>query len=90
MVFIAEFYCMSVDEREKENENVWYCPVIKMKKKQNKNNRKYSKPSMARTSFGPWTFIRGMGSSSHWELNMAPGQEANGDNLGKSFWYFIQ
>ena len=40
---------------------------------------------MARTSFGPWKFVRDMGSASHRRLIMASGQEANGDNLGKSF-----
>ena len=40
---------------------------------------------MARTSLGPWKFVRDMGSYSHWELIMVPGQEANSDNLGKSF-----
>ena len=38
---------------------------------------------MARTSLGPWKFVRDMGSSSHCRLDMAPGQEANSDNLGK-------
>ena len=37
---------------------------------------------MARTSLGPWKFVRGMGTSSHWGLIMAPVQEANGDNSG--------
>ena len=36
---------------------------------------------MARTSLGPWKFVRDMGSSSHWGLIMAQGQEANGDKL---------
>ena len=36
---------------------------------------------MARASLGTWKFIRDMGSSSHWGFIMAPGQEANGDNL---------
>ena len=40
---------------------------------------------MARTSLGPWKLVRDMGSSSHRELIMAPGQEANSDNIGKSF-----
>ena len=31
---------------------------------------------------GPWKFVRGMGSSSHWGQIIAPGQEANDDNLG--------
>ena len=37
---------------------------------------------MARTSLGPLKFVRDMGSSSHWGLIMAQGQEANGDKLG--------
>ena len=44
-----------------------------------------SKTSVVRTSLGPWKFIREMGSSNHRGLIMAPCQEANGDNLGKSF-----
>ena len=40
---------------------------------------------MAQTSLGPWKFVRDMGSSSHWGLIMEPGQEANCDNLRKSF-----
>ena len=40
---------------------------------------------MARTPLGPWKFVRDMGSSSNWGLIMAPGQEANNDNLGESF-----
>ena len=44
-----------------------------------------SKTSVVQTSLGPWKFIREMGSSSHRGLIMAPCQEANGDNLGKSF-----
>ena len=43
----------------------------------------YCKTLMARTALGPWKFIRDMGSSSHWGLIMAPGQEANVDNSGK-------
>ena len=35
--------------------------------------------------FGTMELVRGMGSSSHCGLIMAQGQEANGDNLGKSF-----
>ena len=35
------------------------------------NTTNYSKTSMARTSLGPWKFIRDMGSSSHWGLIMA-------------------
>ena len=50
----------------------------------------YSRTSMARTPLGPWKFVRDMGSSSHWGLIMAPGQEANSDNLGKSFWFSTQ
>ena len=45
----------------------------------------YSRTSMARTSLGPWKFVREMGSSSQWDLIMAPGQEANGNNLWKCF-----
>ena len=40
---------------------------------------------MAQTSLGPWKFVRDMGSSSHWGLIMALGQEANGDKLGVFF-----
>ena len=40
---------------------------------------------MARTSSGPWKFIRDTGSSRHGGLIIIPSQEANGDNLGKSF-----
>ena len=45
----------------------------------------YSKTSMAQTSLGPWKFIQNMGSLTHRGLIMASGQEANGDNLRKSF-----
>ena len=45
----------------------------------------YSQTSLDRTSLGLRKFIREMGSSSQWDLIMAPGQEANGDNLYKSF-----
>ena len=38
---------------------------------------------MARTSLGPWKFIRDMGSSNHCGLIMTQGQKANGDNLGR-------
>ena len=31
-----------------------------------------------------WKFVLDMGSLSHWGLIIAPGQEANGDNLGMS------
>ena len=34
---------------------------------------------------GPWKFVRDIGSSSHLGLIKAPGQEPNGNNLGKSF-----
>ena len=34
---------------------------------------------MARTSLGPWTFVRDMGSSSHSGLIIAPGQDVNGE-----------
>ena len=42
---------------------------------------------MNQTSLGPWEFVRDMGSLTHWGLIMAPGQEANSDNLRKSFWF---
>ena len=45
----------------------------------------YSRTSMARTSVGPWKFVRDMGSSSHWELFIAQGEKANENNLGMSF-----
>ena len=45
----------------------------------------YSRTSMARTSLGPWQCVRFVGSSSHCGLIMVPGQEANGDKLGKCF-----
>ena len=45
---------------------------------------------MARTSLGPWKFVRAMGSSSQLGLIMAPAQEANNDNLGKSFRFSTQ
>ena len=35
---------------------------------------KYSRTSMAQTSFGPWKFVRDMGSSGHWGLIITPGQ----------------
>ena len=38
----------------------------------------YSRTSVARTSLGSWKFVRDMGSSSHWGLIIAPGQEAAG------------
>ena len=37
---------------------------------------------MARTSLGPWKFVRDMGSSSHYGLIITPGQEAKNDSLG--------
>ena len=46
----------------------------------------YSLISMTRTSLGPQKFVRAMGSSSHWWLIVAPGQEANGDNFRMYFW----
>ena len=46
--------------------------------------------SMARMSLGPWKFVRDMGSLHHLGLIMAPGQVANGDNLGKPFRSSIQ
>ena len=44
----------------------------------------YSKTLMSRTPLRPWKFIRDMGTSNHWGLIIAPGQEANCDNLGNS------
>ena len=41
--------------------------------------------SLARTSLELYKFVRDMGCPSHWGSIIAPGQEANGDNLGKSF-----
>ena len=48
----------------------------------------YSQTSMARTSLGPWKFVRNMDSLSHWGLIMTPGQKANADNLGICFSIF--
>ena len=45
----------------------------------------YSRTPMAQTSLGPYKFVRDKSSSSHWGLIMVPGQQANGDNLGKPF-----
>ena len=45
---------------------------------------------MAGTSLGPRKFVRDMGRWSHWGFIMAPGQEANGDNLGQSLRSSIQ
>ena len=43
--------------------------------------------SLGRWKFVParWKFVRDMGSSSHWRLIIALGQEVNGDNLGMPF-----
>ena len=55
----------------------------------------YSRTSMARTSLGPSKIVWDMGSASHWGLFMVPGQETDGDNLGKFFrsskqkWYVL-
>ena len=40
---------------------------------------------MARTSLGPRTFVRDICSLCHRGLIVATGQEANGDDKGKSF-----
>ena len=40
---------------------------------------------MAQKSLEPWKFVLDMGSSSYRVLIIAPGQEANGGNLGMSF-----
>ena len=45
---------------------------------------------MAQTSLWPWKLVQDMGSSSHWGLIMAPGQEVNNDVLGKSFPFITQ
>ena len=50
----------------------------------------YSRTSIARTSLGPWTFVRGMGSSKHWELIMVPDQRANSDNIEIMLSVFIR
>ena len=44
----------------------------------------YSRTPAARTPFGQWKSVRGMGSLSQWRLIMAPGREANIANSGKS------
>ena len=45
----------------------------------------YSRPLMAQTSLGLWKFILEMVISSHRGLIIAPGEEANGHNLGMYF-----
>ena len=49
----------------------------------------YCQTSMAQTSLGPWKIVGDMGSLSHWGLILVPGQETNGDNIGKSFRSYI-
>ena len=44
---------------------------------------------MAQTTLEPWKFIRDKDSSSHQWLIMAPGQEANGDNLRKGSLFYV-
>ena len=51
-------------------------------------NYKYSRTSMARTSLGPWKFVRDIGSSGHWGWIMTQGQEANGNKLGVFFIFY--
>ena len=47
---------------------------------------KYSRTSMARTSFGPCNLFEiGRATEGYKNVITAPGQEANGDNLGISF-----
>ena len=46
--------------------------------------------SMVRTSLEPWKSVLDISISSHWELNIAPGQEANMDNLGMSARFSIK
>ena len=50
----------------------------------------YSKTSMAGSSLGPCIFIRDLGNSSHCGLIEALCQEANDDNIRKSFLSSIQ
>ena len=50
----------------------------------------YSRTSMARISLGPWKLVRDLVSLSHSGLIMALVQEANSDNLGKSFRFSTQ
>ena len=50
----------------------------------------YSQTSVARTSLGPYKFVRDMDCLSHYRVNITPGQEANGDNLGESFRFSTQ
>ena len=49
----------------------------------------YSRTSVDRTSLGHGNVVD-MGSSTHRGLILAPGQEANGANLGKSFRFSTQ
>ena len=63
-----------------------YCKVVALYLQ---TSLMYSRTSMAWTSLGPWKFFRDMSSLSHWRLIMAPVQEANSDNLGKSFYTMI-
>ena len=37
-----------------------------------------------------WQFVLDMGSPSHWRFILAPVKEANGENLGMSFWSSIK
>ena len=46
----------------------------------------YSRTSMARTSLGSWKLVRGMGSSSHSGLIMAPSQKQMAIILGNLFY----
>ena len=54
------------------------------------DSQTHNRTSMARTALRPWKFVRDMGSSSHSGLIMTSDQEANSDNLGKSFQFTTQ
>ena len=43
--------------------------------------------SIARTPFGIIDFVQDMGSSSHWDLIIVPGQDANDDDITKTYLY---
>ena len=45
----------------------------------------YGRTTHGSNVFGTMEIVRDIGSLSLWELIMVPIQEANGDNLGKSF-----
>ena len=47
------------------------------------------KPHGFKKSLGPWEFVRDMGNSSHKELIMASGLDANNGILGKTVSIFL-